>query len=240
MRASLFLDLALAKIENTLPDLPSYIEGAGWSDVLAREYLAVLLRGERHAASSLILAAVDGGASVKDIYLLVFQRVQYEVGRLWRLNHISVIQEHYCTACTQSIMSQFYPRIFSTNKNGRRLVATCVGGDLHEIGARMVADFFEMAGWDTLFLGASTPVAHILQQVAGRAPHVLAVSATMSSHIQAVSNLIVTVRAAGDRPRILVGGAAFNSVPGLWKDVGADGYAHDAAEATAVAGGWSA
>jgi methanogenic corrinoid protein MtbC1 len=237
---SQYLDAALAKIEAALPELPGYIEGTGPSDVLAREYLGALLRGERHEASHLILAAVDAGTSIKDIYLLVFQRVQREVGRLWQANHIGVAQEHYCTACTQSIMSQFYPRIFSAEKNGRRLVATCVGGDLHEIGARMVADFLEMEGWDTFFLGANTPIAGTLQQVAERAPHVLAISATMSLNVQAVADLIAATRAAGNPTRILVGGRPFNSLPGLWKDVGADGYAPDAAEAIAVARGWSA
>jgi methanogenic corrinoid protein MtbC1 len=144
--------------------LPSLIEGTGPLDVLAREYLAALLRGDRHTAGGLILAAADSGTSIQDIYLSVFQRVQREVGRLWQSNQIGIAQEHYCTACTQSIMSQLYPRIISAEKNGRRLVATCVGGDLHEIGARMVADFFEMEGWDTFFLGANTPISGTLQQ----------------------------------------------------------------------------
>jgi methanogenic corrinoid protein MtbC1 len=62
----------------------------------------------------------------------------------------------------------------------------------------------------------------------------------MTFHIHAVADLIAATRAAGNPPRILVGGAPFNSVPGLWEDVGADGYARDAAEAVVVAGGWSA
>jgi methanogenic corrinoid protein MtbC1 len=236
--ASQYLDAALAKIGDCAPVRPSLIEGTGPLDVLAREYLAALLRGERHTAGGLILAAADSGTSVQNIYLSVFQRVQREVGRLWQSNQIGIAQEHYCTACTQSIMSQLYPRIFSTEKNGRRLVAASVGGDLHEIGARMVADFFEMDGWDTFFLGANTPISGTLQQVAERAPHVLAISATMSFHVQAVADLIAATRAAGNSPRILVGGAPFNTLPGLWKDVGADGCAPDAAGAITVAGEW--
>jgi len=79
----------------------------------------------------------------------------------------------------------------------------------------------------------------VLQQVAERAPHVLAISATMSFHAQGVAELIAATRAAGNPPRILVGGPPFNSLPGLWKDVGADGYAPDAAGAVAVAAEWS-
>lgn len=73
------------------------------------------------------------GTPVKEIHLHVFQPAQYEVGRLWQMNRITVAQEHYCTAATQLIMSQLYPHIFASVKNGCTLGATCVGGDLHEV-----------------------------------------------------------------------------------------------------------
>ena len=63
-----------------------------------------------------------------------------EVGRLWQMNRLSVAQEHYVTAATQLIMSQLYPLVFRTARRDRRIVAACVGGELHELGVRMVAD----------------------------------------------------------------------------------------------------
>lgn len=235
-----YLNEALRKIGQATPEFPSYLEGTGALDALARDYLAALLRGERRAANLLILSAVEGGTSIHDLYLLVFQRVLREVGRLWELNQIGVAQEHYCTACTQTVMAELYPHIFASEKNGRRLVGTCVGGDLHEIGMRMVTDFFEMAGWDTFYLGANVPVSGTLQQIAERTPHVLAISATLSSHVKAVADLIAAARATAHPPRILVGGKPFNSIPDLWKDVGADGFACDAAGAIEVAESWCA
>jgi methanogenic corrinoid protein MtbC1 len=104
----------------------------------------------------------------------------------------------------------------------------------------MVSDFFEMEGWDTFYLGANTPISGTLQQVAALTPHVLAISATMSFHIHAVADLIAATRSAGNPPRILMGGAPFNSVAGLWEQVGADGFARDAAEAITVAESWCA
>ncbi|MCL5780766.1 MAG: B12-binding domain-containing protein [Firmicutes bacterium] len=101
-----------------------------------------MLKGERHQASHLILDTVKNGIVIKDLYLHVFQRTQYEIGRLRQSNIITVAQEHYCTAVTQLIMSQLYPYIFRTKKNGLRMVATCVAGELHEIGIRMAADAY--------------------------------------------------------------------------------------------------
>ncbi len=204
---------------------------------LAASFLDSLLRGERHVASRMVLDAVESGVSVKDVYLQVFQRSQHEVGRLWQMNRLSVAQEHYCTAATQLIMSQLYPRIFNNRKNGRVLVATCVSGDMHEIGVRMVSDFFEIEGWDTFYLGASTPAASVVQTLRDRRADVLAVSATMSFHLRAVTDLIAAVRASdvGERVKILVGGYPFNLVPNLWQIVGADAGALDAEDALVVA-----
>jgi methanogenic corrinoid protein MtbC1 len=222
-----------------LPQLPSAIpsflrEGAPLTP-LARQYLEALLRGERNTASRMVLDAVAQGTGVKDIYLQVFQPTQHEIGRLWQTNRLSVAQEHYCTAATQLIMSQLYPYIFATEKIGRRLVATSVGGELHEIGVRMVADFFEMEGWDTYYLGANTPTESILLTIAEREADVLAVSATMTFHVRKVEELIARVRNQSKPIAILAGGYPFNVSSGLWQRVGADGYAGNAEEALSAA-----
>ena len=204
---------------------------------LARQYLALLLSGDRRAAGELIHAAVRRGITVHEIYLHVFQRSQHEIGRLWQMNEITVAEEHYCTAATQLIMSQLYPMIFAAPRVGRRLVAACVGGDLHEIGVRMVADFFEMAGWDTYYLGANVPLDGIIDSVTERRANVLAISATMSYHVSAVADVIRAVRRnSGPRQvRILVGGYPFRVDSELWRSVGADGFAVDASEAVTLA-----
>lgn len=204
---------------------------------LAQDYLQALRLGERHRASRLVMDAVAAGTSVKDVYLGVFQPVQYEVGRLWQTNQISVAQEHYCTAATQLIMSQLYPHIFALDRRGRAMVATCVAGDLHELGVRMVADFFEMDGWDTFYLGANTPHEGVIDTIVERRAEVLAVSATLATHVHAVHELIEAVRAspAVSAVLILVGGHPFNEAPDLWKTVGADATARDAQQAVDLA-----
>jgi methanogenic corrinoid protein MtbC1 len=230
------LEAALARVR-AAPETPAsqLVAGAPLVD-LARDYLDVLLAGERRAASAMILDAVQGGVPIKDIYLYVFQPVQREVGRLWQLNRVSVAQEHYSTAATQLVMSQLYSHIFRTARRGRSLVAACVGGELHEIGVRMVADFFEMEGWDTYYLGSNTPERAVLEAIDSRKADVLALSATMTFYVSAVAELIARVREGIRTPlRILVGGYPFLLAPDLWRQVGADGYAGDAQQAVVVA-----
>src|ERR1700731_3389105 len=117
-------------------DNPSFLDPGQPLAELANHYLRALLRYDRHSASALILRAVEDKVSIKEIYCHVFERCQYEIGRLWQLNVVSVAQEHYCTASTQLVMSQLYPYIFRADRTFRgTIVAACVTGELHEIGA---------------------------------------------------------------------------------------------------------
>lgn len=205
---------------------------------MAESYLKFLLAGKKDEALSLIMGQIKGGMAIQKVYLEVFQPVQYEIGRLWQSAKINVAQEHYCTAATQLVMSQLYPYLFTGEKKDRRLIVACVPNELHEMGARMVADFFEMNGWDTYYLGANTPVESIVRFVAELKPDCLAVSATMTYHVSMVHQMILAVRSMdgiSNKLKILVGGYPFKIAKELWKSLGADGFAHDATDAVGLA-----
>jgi methanogenic corrinoid protein MtbC1 len=219
-------------------DSPSFLDPGQPLGELANQYLSALLRYDRHSASTLILRAVENKVSIKEIYCHVFERCQYEIGRLWQTNVVSVAQEHYCTASTQLIMSQLYPYIFRSDRIFRgTIVAACVSGELHEIGARMLCDLLEMEGWNTIYLGANVPTAGIVDVLRDNHSNILAVSASMTFHIPAVREVVAAVRSAIPATRILVGGYAFKIAPNLWRDVGADYWTKDASDAISLISG---
>lgn len=225
-----YVESALADLPRMACTLSSEITDDQPLASLARAYLDALLAGQRHEASRLIVEAVERDTSIKDLYVHVFQRTQHEIGRLWQLNQVTVAQEHYCTAVTQLVMSMLYPRIFAGPRIGRTFIGACAGGDLHEIGIRMVTDFFEMDGWDTLYLGASVPTDDLVRMIAQRRPDVVGISATMTPHIAVVAKLVDAIRAepACGEVKILVGGYPLTVVPDLWRELGAHGSAPDA------------
>ncbi len=200
---------------------------------LAARYLEALLRGDRAVAGFIIGDALSGGVSVDDIYLHVFQPCQWELGRLWQMNRISVADEHYCTAATQLIMSQLYGHIFSAPKGHFKLVSTCAGDEMHELGARMVADIFELHGWDTHYLGANVPAEAIITTLDKLSPNALAISTTLVSHLGRTRELVTRIRESrhGARVKVIVGGRPFRIVPGLCEMMGADASGVDALEA---------
>jgi len=204
---------------------------------LAQRYLATLLAKDRRAAREIITEAIAGGIDIRAIYLQIFQPVLYEVGRLWQLNRISVADEHFFTAATQSIMIELYQQIITGPRIGKTLVAACVGSELHEIGIRMVADFFELNGWDTYYLGAGVSQEAIVKAIVEKKADWVALSATMTCHIGNTRELIEEIRSAiTDRSiTIMVGGRPFINHRGLWQEIGADLWAEDAEQAIVVA-----
>ncbi|MBF0470632.1 MAG: cobalamin-dependent protein [Gammaproteobacteria bacterium] len=215
----------------------SFMPSEGPLAELAARYLQLVLALKRKEACQLIMKEVDSGLSIRDIYLELFQPVQREVGLLWQRNQISVAAEHYCTATTQWVMSQLYPMIFSENEPERRVLTTCVGGNLHEIGIRMVADLFELSGWDSMFVGANMPLAGILDAIDEFEPHLLAISVTLTTHLPQLEEVIATVRRSHTPQQlpIMVGGLPFHYEPNLWQQIGADATAIDAEQAVNTA-----
>jgi methanogenic corrinoid protein MtbC1 len=209
------------------PEAPGY--------AIARAYLDALLRGDRRRASRVVREALDRGTTLSDLYIRVFSPVQREVGRLWQRGEISVADEHFCTAATQLVMSQLYDRLFDGTRRGATLVATSAPGDLHEVGIRIIADLFEMRGWDTVYLGASTPASAVADAVLQHRASLLAVSATLSSHVEGVRAVVREVRARTRGVPVLVGGAPFQIAPSLVRYVGADASAVSAEEAVRAA-----
>jgi methanogenic corrinoid protein MtbC1 len=204
----------------------------------ADEYLAALLDGDKRHAVAAVFDRLDDGWTVPRIYLEILEPAQRRLGDLWQVNRISVAQEHFASAVTQLVMCQLYAvGSAEAPRRGLRAVACAAGGELHEIGLRMVADFLDMAGWDSYQVGGNTPVGSICAAAIERAAHLVALSATMSDNVPVLAEAITALRAdprSADIP-IIVGGAAFRSDPGLAEEMGADGYAPDATTAVELA-----
>jgi methanogenic corrinoid protein MtbC1 len=231
-----FIRSAIEALPLLPDDVPSELDPRAPLWAVASEYLNALLRGSRTEAMRAVTAALDSGASIRDVYRHVFEPAQREIGRLWQVNQISVAQEHYCTAATQHIMTQLYASIFGGDKRGSRAVAMCVGGELHEIGLRIITDILELEGWQTWYLGANVPPAAAVQLCVDQQADVLLVSATLPPHIASVADVIREFRARPElaQAKVIVGGRAFQSAPEVWRTIGADAYASNTDECLTV------
>lgn len=227
---------ALQKI--IAPEEP-FLQEAAPHFALARDYLELLREGRARDAVQLVTDAVDAGVSVHDVYMHVIQPVQQEVGRLWQTNCMSVAEEHYATDATRTLMGELRTRfILSPHQEGdtpAKVLVACLGGELHDIGARMVHDFLSMAGFSTYFTGANTPHDQIIATINRTGAAVVALSATLTLQVRLALQLIDRIRQEIPRDvHVMVGGYAFNQDDSLWQEVGANAYARRADEAVEI------
>ncbi|MFN3999964.1 B12-binding domain-containing protein [Algoriphagus sp.] len=232
-----FVDAAKEKLKSNSGDDLSFITNDNPLEKEVTAYLGYLLQGKRGEATHLVNSLIKQNTPIIDIYQHIFQISQYEVGRLWQCNKITVAHEHYCTAATQQIMSGLYQTIFSTARVGKTLVACSIAGDLHEMGIRMVTDIFEMGGWDTYYLGASMPDPQLLESLIEYKADVLALSVTLPTHVSKAAYLIKKIRSISELSnlKVMVGGYPFITNHGLWNKIGANAYAQNANQAVLTA-----
>jgi methanogenic corrinoid protein MtbC1 len=206
---------------------------------LARDYLQLTLSGHREQAAEKVREAFRQGDSLQKLYLEVFEGSLKEAGRLWSEGKLDVAGEHLLSEATLSLMSQLLGSAGAGRPHrGSSCLLFAVCEEQHIIGARMLADLLELDGWSTQFLGGNMCTQHVLKSITDRPADLLAVSVTLPSHLGYASDLIRAVRATPtlQSMRILAGGQAFQPDANLWRVVGADATAANAAQAVAAAG----
>ncbi len=172
-------------------------------------YVKALLAGDRHVCAQMVEEQRKKPTSVKDIYGGLFQRSLYDVGELWELNRISVATEHLATSITEGIMNRLFGEMISPLRANRKVVVASVEGELHQVGAKMVADVFEMHGWDSFYLGAGTPTKELIRFCREISPDVVGLSLSVYFHIGSLEDAIVQLRESFPDMPVVVGGQAF-------------------------------
>lgn len=192
-------------------------------DGAAATYLQALLVGDAAEAVQVAMAGAEGGGLLA-AYELV-ERAQKELGRLWATAGVTVAEEHLATAVTQSVLGRLGERIEPRRRGLGIALVSGVQGELHQVGTQMVADVLAMEGWDVRFVGTDTPHDALVDLVRRLEPRLLTISVSMLATVPAVEELIGQVRrvAGPEELRILVGGRVMGMLPGLWREIGADG-----------------
>lgn len=186
-------------------------------------FLAAILGGQRQAALGIVEEALRSGHSLVDIYVDVFTESLHRVGQLWEQNRISVAQEHIATSITQYAIAAVYRLMVPSEVNRGNMVVTGVAGELHQIGANLLADAMEASGWTVRFLGTNLPHSSVLATVEEISANVLCISTTILCNLPSVVDLIQAVRSKLKEraPKIILGGAAYRMTTQFGSEIGA-------------------
>jgi methanogenic corrinoid protein MtbC1 len=229
-----FILPASARLPKLPETLPSFINPINPLSELANSYLKALLLLNRNDAISMVLQQLEIGLTIQDLFKHVIYPVQREVGRLWQENRITVLQEHYCTAATDSLITRLKHKSRGIPR-GVTAIAVCPDGEEHSLGIKMFSDLLESDGWRVAYIGPKCPNADAVQHVKTYSVDLVAISVATPLNFGKTKNLINGLKSIEHPPSILIGGAAVNSNPELWKHLGADGSANDVSDGVDVA-----
>jgi methanogenic corrinoid protein MtbC1 len=203
-------------------------------------FLSLLLLGDNQGCLKLVNQSIHSVDDLKHFYLDVVWPAMYQIGLRWESNQISVAEEHLATAIVGRVMASLYPYIAQSTVTRGNVVVSAGPNEFHEVGARMVADFMEMDGWDVTYLGANTPAGEMMNILKRRKPFMVALSVATVFNLGNVRQLIQMINNDQETSavKVLIGGLAFSDMPQLWQELGADGYAADAESALCISDEW--
>jgi 5-methyltetrahydrofolate--homocysteine methyltransferase len=117
---------------------------------------------------------------------------------------------------------------------GKVLLGT-VKGDLHDIGKNLVGMMCEGAGFEVKDLGKDIAPEQFVDAIKEYEPNVVGMSALLTTTMRVMGNTIRALEEAGvrDRVKVMVGGAPVTQA--FANEIGADGYASNAAAASELA-----
>jgi len=114
---------------------------------------------------------------------------------------------------------------------GAKVIIGTVKGDLHDIGKNLVVMMLEGGGFEVVDMGIDVPPEKFVAAIKQHQPRVVGMSALLTTTMREMKNTIDAIVEAGLRKQVkaVIGGAPVTEK--YAKEIGADGYAPDAASA---------
>jgi 5-methyltetrahydrofolate--homocysteine methyltransferase len=116
-----------------------------------------------------------------------------------------------------------------------KVVVGTVKGDLHDIGKNLVCMMMESSGFQVINIGVDVSPEKFAEAVREHKPQVVGMSALLTTTMLAMKDTIEILKEEGlrDSVKIIIGGAPVTA--DFANEIGADGFAPDAASATELA-----
>lgn len=159
-----------------------------------------------------------------------------DVGRRFQRNEIFVPEMLIASRAMKESMALLEPLLVKAGiKPAFTAVIGTVQGDLHDIGKNLVAMMWKGANFGVVDLGTNVPPEKFVAAVTENNAAVVGLSALLTTTMPAMKQTVAAIRQAGLKVKIIIGGAPVTQQ--FADEIGADGYAPDAATAVDVVRG---
>ncbi len=199
---------------------------------LLRQLAEAVITGKAPQAEELTKKALEEGidpGTVLNEGLIAGMNV---VGEKFKNNEYYVPEVLIAARAMKAGMAVLRPKLAETGvKPVAKFVIGTVKGDLHDIGKNLVAMMMEGAGFEVVDLGVDVAPEKFVEVVEKEKPQVVGLSALLTTTMLNMKGVIESLEKAGKREKVkvIVGGAPVTQ--SFADEIGADGYAPDAATA---------
>jgi len=200
------------------------------------QLVSSLYNGEEEEVAALVRQALDEGAAPERILAEGLIAGMDAVGADFKSGVLFVPEVLIAAKAMQAGLNILRPLLAAAGapSAGKYVIGT-VKGDLHDIGKNLVKMMAEGAGFEVIDLGTDAPPEKFLAAVRQHQPQLVGMSALLTTTMVNMKATIVALEEAGLRAsvKILVGGAPVTEA--FARQIGADAYAPDSANAVDVA-----
>ncbi len=191
-------------------------------------------RATQRKVESLITAALKEGVPAESVINDGLIAGMDVVGDRFKKNEIYIPEVLLAARAMKMGMDILKPEIIKAGIKpiGKCLVGT-VQGDLHDIGKNLVAMMLKGAGFEVIDLGVDVGPDKFIEQVKNQDVQVVGMSTLLTTTMPAIEKNLKAIKDAGALVKIMIGGAPVTQ--DYADQIGADGYAADAASAVDLA-----
>lgn len=175
------------------------------------EVVEAALRATRRLDAAGLQATLERAAvtlGVPEFLDGIVAPVLMDIGRNWKEGSVSVAQEHLATAVLRRVLGWLLG-VYEIHGPAPRLVVATPPGQVHELGALMVAVSAAAEGWGVTYLGPDLPVADLVRAAIETDARAVAMSVVYVPNDRDVGVALRETRAGlPARVPLLLGGAA--------------------------------
>jgi 5-methyltetrahydrofolate--homocysteine methyltransferase len=195
-----------------------------------------LYGGDIEAVAGLVQDALDTGMAPGDVLKQALLGGMDVVGKDFKAGVLFVPEVMFSARAMQAGMDVLRPLLADSDLAGSgKCVLGTVKGDLHDIGKNLVRMMLDGGGFEAIDLGVDLDPSAFVEAVREHKPDVVGMSALLTTTMAQMKVTIDALEEAGlrDSVKIMIGGAPVTAA--FAEQIGADGYAPDAASAVDVA-----
>ncbi len=214
--------------------------------MLFEKFVECLENDDKPNAVRIALDALETGkVGIVELYNELLIPVQNKMELAEQRESVAIWKEHFRTSVVRTVIEYCYPRVVneglrnSFRKGRKKILVFCPAEEYHDIGARMIADFFSLCGHQVFFLGGNTPPEALLQAIVRLQPEVVAMGVSNYFNLVAAKRTIEDVRKIlGNEISIILGGAAFKDNLTVVKEIGGNYYVDGYDAVVRISKGW--